>query len=110
TPPVRFDTVMSICMIEHVCTPSQARAGEAVARYRDFFRRAWEWSRPGAHFALQCILRDRAPRQAADIREVGWVTYEIFPGGITPPMEDILAAGHPQPGALRERARAGGRP
>src|SRR5262249_53527280 len=66
TPPVRFDTIMSICMIEHVCTPRQARAGEAVACYRDFFRRAWEWSRPAAHFARQRILRDPAPSFAAD--------------------------------------------
>ena len=105
TPPVRFDTVMSICMIEHVCTPRQARAGESVARYRDFFRRAWEWSRPGAHFALQCILRDRAPRRAADIRDIGWVTYEIFPGGITPRMEDIVMAVSPYWEILEVRTR-----
>ena len=69
--------------------------GEAVARYRDYFRRAWEWSRPGAYFGLQSILRNRVPRQAADIRDIGWVTYEIFPGGITPRMEDIVAAVNP---------------
>ena len=105
TPPVRFDTIMSICMIEHVCTPRQARAGEAVALYQDFFRRAWEWSRPGAHFALQCILRDRAPRLAADIRDIGWVTYEIFPGGITPRLEDIVVAISPYWEILEVRTR-----
>jgi cyclopropane-fatty-acyl-phospholipid synthase len=41
-------------MIEHVCTPRQARAGESVARYRDFFRRAWEWSRPNA-VGFRCL-------------------------------------------------------
>jgi len=105
TPPVPFDTVMSICMIEHICTPRQARAGESVARYRDFFRRTWEWTRPGAHFALQCILRDRAPRLGADIREVGWVTYEIFPGGIAPRMEDIVVAVSPYWEILEVRTR-----
>ena len=94
-PAAPFDAIMSICMIEHVCTPEQARAGQAVARYRDYFRRAWQWSRPGAWFALQSILRNRVPRLAADIREVGWVTYQIFPGGITPRMEDIVAAVNP---------------
>jgi cyclopropane-fatty-acyl-phospholipid synthase len=105
TPPVRFDTIMSICMIEHVCTPRQARAGEAVARYRDLFYRAWAWSRPGAHFALQCIVRNRAPRQAADIRELGWVTSEIFPGGMTPRMEDIVMAVNPYWEILEVRTR-----
>ncbi len=94
-PPVAFDTVMSICMIEHVVTPEQARAGESVARYRDYFHRAWRWSAPGAHFALQTILRSRAPRIPADIRELSWVTRAIFPGGITPRMEDIVAAVNP---------------
>ncbi|MFG3604367.1 class I SAM-dependent methyltransferase [Micromonospora chersina] len=105
TPPVRFDTIMSICMIEHVCTPEQARAGEAVARYRDYFRRAWEWSRPGASFALQSILRNRAPRIPADIREVGWVTYQIFPGGMTPRMQDIVAAVNPYWEIVQVRTR-----
>ena len=103
--PVAFDTIMSICMIEHVCTPEQARAGQAVSRYRDYFRRAWQWSAPGAHFALQTILRNRAPRIPADIREVGWVTYTIFPGGITPRMEDIVAAVNPYWEILRVRTR-----
>jgi cyclopropane-fatty-acyl-phospholipid synthase len=76
-----------------------------VARYRDFFRRAWQWSRPGAHFALQCILRERAPRLTADIREVGWVSREIFPGGIAPRMEDIVAACGPYWEILEMRTR-----
>ena len=50
---------------------------------RDYFRRVWEWSAPGAHFALQTILRNRAPRILADIRDVGWVSHALFPGGIT---------------------------
>jgi cyclopropane-fatty-acyl-phospholipid synthase len=104
-PTAAFDAVMSICMIEHVCTPEQARAGQAVARYRDFFRRAWLWSRPGARFALQSILRNRVPRLAADIREVGWVTYQIFPGGITPRMEDIVAAVNPYWEIIEVRTR-----
>jgi cyclopropane-fatty-acyl-phospholipid synthase len=105
TPPVAFDTIMSICMIEHVVTPEQARAGEAVARYRDYFHRAWQWSVPGAHFALQTILRNRAPRIPADIREVGWVTYAIFPGGMTPRMEDIVAAVNPYWEIIEVRTR-----
>ena len=90
-----FDAVISICMIEHVVTPEQARAGEHIDLYRNYFRLAHEWTKPGAHFALQTILRNRAPRNRKDIQDIGWMTYEIFPGGITPRMEDIVIAVNP---------------
>ena len=94
-PDRQFDAVMSICMIEHVSTPEQARAGEHIALYRDYFRRAHEWTKPGARFALQTILRNRTPRVRQDIVDIGWVTYKIFPGGITPRLEDIITAVNP---------------
>lgn len=90
-----FDAVISICMIEHVVTPEQARSGEHIDLYRNYFRLAHEWTKPGAHFALQTILRNRAPRNRKDIQDIGWMTYEIFPGGITPRMEDIVIAVNP---------------
>ena len=90
-----FDAVISICMIEHVVTPEQARAGDHIDLYRNYFRLAHEWTKPGAHFALQTILRNRAPRNRKDIQDIGWMTYEIFPGGITPRMEDIVIAVNP---------------
>ncbi len=94
-PPRPFDALTSICMIEHVATPEQARRGEHIALYRDYFRRAHRWTRPGARFALQCILRRQTPRNRQDLRDIGWVTYEIFPGGITPRLEDIVVAVEP---------------
>lgn len=90
-----FDAVISICMIEHVVTPEQARSGEHIDLYRNYFRLAHEWTKPGAHFALQTILRNRAPRNRKDIQDIGWMTYEIFPGGITPRLEDIVIAVNP---------------
>jgi cyclopropane-fatty-acyl-phospholipid synthase len=90
-----FDAVISICMMEHICSPEQARAGKAIELYRDYFRRVWEWTRPGAWFGLQTILRNRVPRDRDDIRELGWTTYTIFPGGITPRLEEIVAAVNP---------------
>jgi cyclopropane-fatty-acyl-phospholipid synthase len=104
-PPVQFDSIISICMIEHVCTPEQARAGQQIALYRDYFRRAHAWSKPGAHFALQTILRNRIPRIPADVRDLGWVTYEIFPGGITPRLEDIISAVNPYWEVLEVKTR-----
>ncbi|MEU8365347.1 cyclopropane-fatty-acyl-phospholipid synthase family protein [Nonomuraea sp. NPDC048882] len=104
-PPTTFDAIMSICMIEHVCTPQEARKGEAVERYRDYFQRAWKWSSPGAHFALQCILRVRTPRDRADIREIGWASRHQLPGGLAPRMEDIVQAAEPYWEILHVRTR-----
>lgn len=104
-PDQRFDALMSICMIEHVCTPEQARAGGAVAAYRRYFRRAHAWAKPGARFGLQTILRDRIPRDRELLQDIGWVTYAIFPGGITPRMEDVVAAASPWWEILEVRTR-----
>ncbi|HSD85948.1 MAG TPA: class I SAM-dependent methyltransferase [Kofleriaceae bacterium] len=94
-PERKFDAVISICMMEHICSPDEARAGKAIDMYRDYFRRVWEWTRPGAWFGLQTILRNRVPRTRQDIRDVGWMTYTIFPGGITPRLEEIVDAVNP---------------
>lgn len=94
-PPVKFDSIISICMMEHIVTPAEARAGKAIDMYRNYFRLAHSWSKPGAWFGLQTILRNRVPRIAADVRDIGWVTYEIFPGGITPRLEEIISAVNP---------------
>jgi cyclopropane-fatty-acyl-phospholipid synthase len=104
-PPVKFDAILSICMMEHICSPEEARAGRAVEMYRNYFRLAHQWARPGAHFGLQTILRNRVPRNPQDLRDVGWVTYTIFPGGITPRLEDIIAAVNPYWEVLEVKTR-----
>jgi cyclopropane-fatty-acyl-phospholipid synthase len=94
-PGQKFDALISICMMEHICTPDEAREGKAVQMYRNYFRLAHEWTKPGAWFGLQTILRNFVPRDRNDVKNIGWVTYEIFPGGITPRLEDIIAAVNP---------------
>ena len=94
-PAVKFDSIISICMMEHICSPEEVRAGKAIEMYRNYFRLAWEWTKPGAWFGLQTILRNRVPRLREDVRDIGWVTYAIFPGGITPRLEEIIAAVNP---------------
>jgi cyclopropane-fatty-acyl-phospholipid synthase len=94
-PEAKFDAIISICMMEHICSPEEARAGRAVELYRNYFKLAHRWTRPGAHFGLQTILRNRVPRNPQDLRDIGWVTYKIFPGGITPRLEEIIAAVNP---------------
>jgi cyclopropane-fatty-acyl-phospholipid synthase len=104
-PAVKFDAIISICMMEHICSPAEARAGKAVEMYRNYFKLAHQWTKPGAHFGLQTILRNRVPRIGADVREVGWVTYEIFPGGITPRLEEIISAVNPYFEVLEVKSR-----
>jgi len=94
-PDLKFDALTSICMIEHVSSPEEARDGKAVDLYRNYFKKAHRLTNKGAWFGLQTILRNFVPRKSKDIRDLGWVTYEIFPGGITPRMEDIVQAVNP---------------
>ncbi|MFD4770798.1 SAM-dependent methyltransferase [Streptomyces niveus] len=91
-PAGRFDALTSICMLEHACRPEQVRTGEALDVYRGFFRRAWNWTVPGASFGLQHVVNDRVPRELAEIREMGWFAGRIFPGSAAPRMEDIVRA------------------
>ncbi len=90
-----FDAVISICMMEHIARPEDVRSGDHIDMYRDYFRRAWEWTRPGAWFGLQTILRNRVPRNRQDLKDIGWLTYAIFPGGLSLRMEDIVRAVNP---------------
>ncbi|WP_231329460.1 SAM-dependent methyltransferase [Actinomadura graeca] len=94
-PEERFDAVFSIGMMEHIARPPDVRSGAHRRIYAGFFRRVHEWTRPGAAFALQVILRDRVPRDRADLVELKWVTDHIFPGGMSPRLEDVLVTAEP---------------
>lgn len=94
-PKASFDAVISIGMFEHLATPEQARSGEHIGIYRDYFRRVWEWTNPGAWFGLQSVINLRFPRDRRDLRELGRGTHTIFPGAITPRLEAIVAAVNP---------------
>lgn len=94
-PTEKFDAVISICMMEHIARPEHARDGSHIDMYRDYFRRAWEWTNPGAWFGLQTILRNRVPRNREDLRDIGWLTYQIFPGGLSLRLEDVVKAVNP---------------
>lgn len=94
-PAQKFDAVISIGMFEHIATPEQVRGGENVRVYRDYFRRAWQWTKPGAMFGLQSVIGALLPRKREDIRDLEWGTTTIFPGAITPRPEAILAAVNP---------------
>lgn len=94
-PKVKFDAVVSIGMFEHVATPEQARNGEHISIYRDYFYRAWKWTKPGSWFGLQSVIGLKVPRFKQDVEEIGWVTSTIFPGAITPRLEAIISSVNP---------------
>ncbi len=91
----KFDSIISICMMDHLCSPEEARMGKAIDIYRDFFKKCHEITNPGAWIGLQTILRNRTPRRGKELEDIFFVTKEIFPGGLNPRMEDIIAAVNP---------------
>jgi cyclopropane-fatty-acyl-phospholipid synthase len=100
-----FDAIISIGMFEHIATPEEARSGKHVEIYRDYFRRAWQWTRPGSCFGLQSVIGGLIPRKAADLREMGWATYTIFPGAISPRLEAIVESVSPYWEIMEVRTR-----
>ena len=95
SPDEPFDAVVSIGMFEHIATPTEARTGRSVDAYREYFRRAWQWTRPGARFGLQSVTSLRIPRDRETLRLMGAVTKLIFPGAVTPRLETIVASVNP---------------
>jgi cyclopropane-fatty-acyl-phospholipid synthase len=94
-PKEKYSALISICMIDHLCSPEEARKGKAIDIYREYFKKAWEITTPGAKFGFQAILRNRVPRDKKDLAELHWVTHEIFPGGLNPRLEELIAAVNP---------------
>ncbi len=91
----KFDSLISICMMDHLCSPEEARKGRAVDIYRAYFKKCWELTNPGAWFGLQTILRNRIPRNKKDLEDIYFCTHVIFPGGLNPRLEDIIQAVNP---------------
>ncbi len=94
-PTEKFDAVISICMMEHIARPEEVRDGEHIKAYRHYFKKAWEWTNPGAWFGLQTILRNRVPRNKKDLHDIGFITTDIFPGGLSLRLEDVIQAVNP---------------
>ncbi len=95
TPPAPYDALVSIEMIDHLCSPEQANKGLAVDIYREYFRKTASWVKPGAHFGFQAILRNRVPRTRKDIEDLKFTADVIFPGGLNPRLEELVAAVNP---------------
>ena len=94
-PAQKYDALISIEMIDHLCSPEQAREGKAVDLYRAYFKKCAEWVKPGACFGFQAILRNRVPRTRKDVEDLKFTADVIFPGGLNPRLEELIQAVNP---------------
>ena len=94
-PAAKYDALISIEMIDHLCSPAQAQAGQAIDLYRAYFKKCASWVKPGAHFGFQAILRNRVPRNRKDLEDLKFTADVIFPGGLNPRLEELVAAVNP---------------
>jgi cyclopropane-fatty-acyl-phospholipid synthase len=94
-PQQKYQALQSIEMIDHLCSPAQAAKGLAVELYRAYFTRLASWATPGACFGFQAILRNRAPRTRKDLEDLRFTADVIFPGGLNPRLEELVAAVNP---------------
>jgi cyclopropane-fatty-acyl-phospholipid synthase len=94
-PTEKYDALVSIEMIDHLCSPAQAREGKAIELYRTYFKKLHSWVKPGACFGFQAILRNRVPRTRKDLEDLAFTADVIFPGGLNPRLEELVAAVNP---------------
>ena len=94
-PEEKFDGLISVEMIDHLCSPALAREGKAVGIYRQYFNKLAQWVEPGACFGFQAILRNRIPRKRADLEDLAFTADVIFPGGLNPRIEELVQAINP---------------
>ena len=94
-PDFKYDALISIEMIDHLCSPKQAREGMAVQIYRQYFNKLAQWVKPGGHFGFQAILSDKLPRKRADVEDLAFTANIIFPGGRNPRLEELVQAVRP---------------
>jgi len=94
-PREKYDALQSIEMIDHLCSPAQAAQGLAIELYRAYFARLATWVTPGACFGFQAILRNRMPRSRKELEDLRFTADVIFPGGLNPRLEELVAAVNP---------------
>jgi cyclopropane-fatty-acyl-phospholipid synthase len=104
-PERKYDALQSIEMIDHLCSPEQSRKGMAIELYRAYFAKCASWVEPGACFGFQAILRNRVPRARKDLEDLAFTADVIFPGGLNPRLEELIAAANPHWEVLEVRTQ-----
>ena len=79
---------------------AQAAAPEMTAEEMErasaiYFQRCAGYMKPGAFFGFQAILRNRVPRNRKDLEDLAFTADIIFPGGLNPRLEELVAAVNP---------------
>ena len=87
-----YDALVSIEMIDHLVSPAQQQEGLAIPIYREYFNKLAGWVKPGGFFGFQAILRNKVPRTRKDLEDLKFTADVIFPGGLNPRMEELVAA------------------
>jgi cyclopropane-fatty-acyl-phospholipid synthase len=87
-----FDALISIGMFEHVASRDDHAEGRHRALYEEYFRRAHEWTNPGAWFALQSVVSVNPLRNKMMLRRTIMLFEKIFPGGCVPTIENVVTA------------------
>ncbi len=86
-----FDSVVCAGSLEHFVTLAQRARGEAVNRYRSFFKRARRWMRGTGKLAIQTLVsvkRADSPRAYQDVSTLA----KMFPQSSIPTLEDLREA------------------
>jgi cyclopropane-fatty-acyl-phospholipid synthase len=94
-PEEKYDALISIEMIDHLCSPEQSRKGMAIELYRKYFSKCASWVEKGSCFGFQAILRNRVPRSRKDLEDLAFTADVIFPGGLNPRLEELTCAVNP---------------
>lgn len=94
-PEEKYDGLISIEMIDHLCSPAQSHQGKAIDLYRAYFKKCASWVEKGSCFGFQAILRNRVPRNRKDLEDLAFTADVIFPGGLNPRLEELVAAVNP---------------
>jgi cyclopropane-fatty-acyl-phospholipid synthase len=100
-PKEKYDALISIEMIDHLCSPAQANQGLAIEIYREYFKKCAEWVKPGECFGFQAILRNRVPRAPARHRGPEVHRRRDLPGRPQPPPRRARGRGEPVLGDRR---------
>ncbi|MBO6939445.1 MAG: class I SAM-dependent methyltransferase [Deltaproteobacteria bacterium] len=104
-PTEKYDALVSIEMIDHLCSPAQSHKGMAIELYRKYFAKCASWVESGSCFGFQAILRNRVPRNRKDLADLKFTADVIFPGGLNPRLEELTAAVNPHWEILETRTQ-----
>lgn len=87
-----YDGIISVGAFEHFAK-AEMSDGERIAAYREFFKKCWEWLKPGGRLSLQTIAY--ANVDVAHVKEQADTKFffdVIFPESVLPTLADIVAA------------------